>query len=293
MNPRLPTFLRVVLGIECLAVGAAAIALFGFPDWSREHWAWPTLPYHSRFMGAAYWAALVPLVIGTAYGRWAPGRLVLFMVLVFTSSLALVMLPYAAAFAWERPATWGFFGLYLFLPVNAALFLFRLRHWPPSLVVPATPLQRAVLGLIGTGVLGYGLAMLVTPIAATAFWPWPVDAFHARLYAAIYITVGAAGWWLRRPSAPIERSLLGITLCVFGIASIAGLVWTSAGMPPARQIDLASPGTWLYVGIDCAVAVIGMVLITLRAPYAAGRPACAPLDADASSFTLNTGSTST
>lgn len=261
----LPRPVHAVFAIECGAVGAAALALFCFPAWSLQHWAWPIAPYHARFTGAAYIGALVPLLMVTLQGRLVPGRLGLWLVLVFTGCLGAVMLPYAARFDWARPATWGFFALYLFLPVNAALWLHRLRH---AALLPgdATPAPWRVLLQVAALANGaIALALLALPTWAARAWPWPVDEFHARLYAAIFATLAAGAAALARRAAPSERVLIGATLLALGLAVPAGLAWTSHELP-ARRIDFSAPPAFGFVALFTIYAVVGAALL------AAGRP---------------------
>jgi hypothetical protein len=110
-----------------------------------------------------------------------------------------------------------FWPLYLFLPVNSAVFLWRLRDWqPPEPLIHA----RAALTVLALLLGGYGLALLAIPERATDFWPWPVDAFHARIYAATYLTPAAGAWVLRSGATPEELRTLGITLVTFGVAAL-------------------------------------------------------------------------
>ena len=51
------------------------------------------------------------------------GRVVLWMIFVFTATIMVVMIAYAGRFEWARVSTWVFWPLYLFLPVNSAVFL--------------------------------------------------------------------------------------------------------------------------------------------------------------------------
>jgi hypothetical protein len=71
-------------------------------------WAWPTPEFDARYIGAVYLAAFVPLAL-------------------FTATVMVVMLVYVDHFAFDRFHTWVFWALYLFLPVNTAVFLHRLR----------------------------------------------------------------------------------------------------------------------------------------------------------------------
>ena len=207
MNPRVPDFLRAVTWVECGVVGSAAALLLTMPKWGgTDIWAWITPPFNARYVGVIYLAALVPLVILAVTARWSPGRLVLWEIFIFTAAIMVVMLAYADRFEWARVATWVFWPLYLFLPVNSAVFLWRLRDWRvPEPLIHA----RAAMTVLALVFGGYGVAMLVIPEDATGFWPWPVDAFHARIYAATYLRPPSARGCSGPARRPAELRTLG------------------------------------------------------------------------------------
>ena len=131
-NPRVPAFLRAVTWVECGVVASAALLLLTMPKrGGQDIWAWITPPLNARYVGVIYLAALFALLVFAVHGRWNPGRLVLWEIFVFTTAIMVVMLAYAGRFEWARVATWVFWPLYLFLPVNSAVFLWRLRDWQP------------------------------------------------------------------------------------------------------------------------------------------------------------------
>lgn len=264
-NPRIPSFLRLVTWVESLVVFAAAAVLFSAPSLGARLWAWSPPPFNSRYVGAVYFAALLPLVVMAVMGRWAPGRLVLWMILTFTTSIMIVMLFNVPLFEWSRWGTWAFWFLYLFLPLNSIIFLVRLRGWAPSEPrdSPGGGLMRAIAAVL----VLYGLALLIVPEAATSFWPWPVDAFHGRIYAATFVTPAVGAWLLRDRGAAREYLVLGLTLAVLGVFSIAGTMWTSATVPPERQVDYAALGTILFFAMNLLLAVGGTALAAIG-----GRP---------------------
>jgi hypothetical protein len=130
VNPRVPSFLRAVTWFECLVVASAAAMLLTTPKrGGQDIWAWITPPFNARYVGVIYLGALIPLLVFAVHGRWNPGRLVLWEIFTFTAAIMVVMLAYAGRFEWARVATWVFWPLYVFLPVNSAVFLWRLRDW--------------------------------------------------------------------------------------------------------------------------------------------------------------------
>ncbi|TIQ15978.1 MAG: hypothetical protein E5X51_36080, partial [Mesorhizobium sp.] len=78
------------------------------------------------------------------------------------------------------------------------------------------PVESTILGI-------YGLGLLLFPLTFSSFWPWPVDAFHAQVYSAIFLA-GAGGIYLVLRSAPREELLvLGLAQFLVGLLAILGL----------------------------------------------------------------------
>ncbi len=154
-NPRVPDFLRAVTWVECAVVGGAAGLLLTLPKWGgQDVWAWMTPPFNARYVGVIYLGALVPLVIFAVTARWSPGRIVLWMIFVFThgdqgrdarlrGSLRVGALCHVGVLG----------ACTLFLPVNSAVFLWRLR----DLRVPE-PLVRMPAAMTALALVlgGYG-----------------------------------------------------------------------------------------------------------------------------------------
>jgi hypothetical protein len=270
-NPRVPDFLRAVTWVECAVVGGAAGLLLTLPKWGgQDMWAWMTPPFNARYVGVIYLGALVPLVIFAVTARWSPGRIVLWMIFVFTAVIMVVMFAYADRFEWPRLATWVFWALYLFLPVNSAVFLWRLR----DLRVPE-PLVRMPTAMTALALVlgGYGIALLAIPEDATRFWPWPVDAFHARIYAATYLTPAVGALVILRGSTPEEIRTLAATLIVFGIAAVLALLATDPIVPAAAKVDYDG-GTWAFLAINVAPVLAGAALFSaVRTSAPAAMPA--------------------
>lgn len=264
-NPRIPSFLRFVVAVECTVVLMAALLLFFFPALAEQRWAWQIPPFNSRFVGAIYFAAYLPLLIFWFNPRWTPGRWVLWNIFVFTSLVMLVMFLHVDAFAWDRPAVYLiFFPLYIFLPVNSAVFLFLSRNVTVADPIDMPALWNLMLAFFIAAGLGYGLGLLIAPEGLTRFWPWPVDAFHARIYASAFVTPAVSALILvRRHGAASEYLTFGLNLLTGGILPILGTLLSHLGAPPERQIDFGTLGTWAFFLMFFMTSLMGIVQIGL------------------------------
>ena len=261
-NSKVPTFLQIVTVIECIVLGTTSTVLFFLPALGNQIWAWAIPPFNSRYVGGIYFAALLPLVIFVLIGRWAPGKLVLWMIFAFTTSIGLAMFIHMNDFDWTRPATYAFWFLYIFLPINSAFYLYRSNTLTVAGKNENSSRWRTILMTV-TVIFGiYGLGLLIIPETMTSFWPWGVDAFHGRIYAATFLTPALGAWVISKSSATSERFTLGMTLLSLGILSIVGTIWTSAIVPPDRQIDYASLGTWAFFGINIIIALLGAGMVS-------------------------------
>ena len=266
-NPPVPSFLRWVLAVECSVVFVAGVLLFFLPGLASELWAWSIPPFNSRFVGAVYLAAYLPLILFWLVPRWIPGRLTLWMILTFTGMILIAMLIHWDDFAWSRPSTFlVYWPLYIFLPINSAIFLWKSYGYGTAKGYDGSALLRLVFWIFaGLGGI-YGLGLLIAPEPLTRFWPWPVDAFHGRMYAAAFGTPAVAAWILSfRSRSAVEYLSMGLNLIAGGFLPILGTLWTNTQVPVERQIDFSSPGTWIFFIFFFVTGILGIVLISSAA----------------------------
>jgi hypothetical protein len=256
-----------------IVAGVLAVAWiipFFFPDTALEELPWDSGPFNIRFIGAVYLACLMAVLVSLSAFRWSPGRVILPMVSVFTGLILVVSLLYTDRFDSAKLGTWIWFVLYVIVPLSAIYVYLRFRSLPPADPSPTPAAWRTGL-LLSAAVFGaYGIALLAAPETFTDFWPWEVDAFHGRLYSAIFITVAVAALAISRVAAPIELLLVGLTFLMGGAFSILGLVIVDGS---EGTVDWSALGTWVWIGAFAALLVGGLAL-TLQS-RAAGRSAVA------------------
>ena len=262
-NPTVPSFLQFVLAVECSVVFAAGGLLFFLPGLAAELWPWIIPPFNARFVGAVYLAAYVPLILFWFAPRWVPGRLTLWMILTFTGLVMLTMLIHWDVFEWDRPSTFlVFWPLYIFLPVNSTIFLIRGKAAGDATRYDGPAWLRAVLRIFALFGGAYGLGLLIAPESLTRFWPWQVDAFHGRMYAAAFATPAVAAWILSsRRGFAVEYLSLGLNLVAGGVLPILGTFWTNMNVPVERQVSFNSGGTWIFLILFLMTGIWGIVLV--------------------------------
>jgi hypothetical protein len=254
--------LKILTTVEFMVLAVVSVAFFAFPGVAAPQWAWEFTPFNVRFTGAVYLASAVAVGAMLFAGRWAPARLILPMILTFTGLVLLATLLQLDNFIYDRPATWGWFILYIVLPVNAAVHLYIYREQPPALA-RKTPARWSQLATWAAPLLAlYGAGLFMAPAAFTVFWPWPVNAFHAFLYSAIFITAGLGLWLVRTQAAAIELRSLGATLLTLGAFALVGLALANVVKP---IVVWSAPGTLAWLAIMAVIGGIGAGLLRLAA----------------------------
>jgi hypothetical protein len=261
-NPRFPAALRLfsVGVIIVLIVGAG---LFFAPALVKLRWPWAVTPFNARFLGGFYTAEMVVMAALLFWNRWSPGRLVLVMAFIFTVTVSVASFINLGYFNFERKAPWLWFLVYLASVAVSGVFLWRARARPSAkgaMLNPAwrgyMPVESAILGL-------YGVGLLLFPLTFSGFWPWPIDAFHAQVYSAIFLA-GAGGTYLVWRNAPREELLvLGLAQFLVGLLAILGLVITDAAV---HRIDWTTTGTLCWLALFGWIGISGVFKL-----YAASR----------------------
>lgn len=255
-DPRVTAILLAVTGIEVLVLFGAGVGLVVQPSVIRAIWPWPLTPFNAAFLGAVYSASLISAAALTVIGRWSPARIVVPMILVFTAIVLIVSLAHLERFNPGWPA-WLWFFLYLALPINAAWHVWLYRKLAPADPEPPARGLRTII-LISAGLFGlYGLALLVVPEAVGNLWPWPIDAFHGRLYSVTFLTPALGLFLLSRAASWAEFWTMGLTLLVLGLLAVFGLAVTDLR---TARIDWAGPSTWSYVVPFGLIAALGFGL---------------------------------
>lgn len=265
-NPPITGLLRSITAVEVGVLVVAGGGLFFAPAVLGAIWPWPLTPFNTRFLGAIYLESVIAAAAVVWCARWAPTRVVLPMIALFTVIVLIDSLVYLDRFALRSTATWLWFVLYVGVPANALYHLWMYRGLRPADPAPPPPPLRA--GLLAQAVaLGlYGAGLLIAPRAFSGFWPWPVDDFHARMYSVAFLAPALGAWLLRRAAAAVELLTMGLTQLAGGTLAIAGLAVVDLAV---RRVAWARTGTWLWIGLLALTALMGVWMTAASA----GRPA--------------------
>ncbi|HEY5817629.1 MAG TPA: hypothetical protein VIU14_04385 [Mesorhizobium sp.] len=260
LHPALRFFSAGVIVV--LIVGAG---LFIAPGLVKPRWPWAVTPFNARFLGGFYIAEMVVMATLLFWNRWAPGRLVLWMAFVFTLVASIASFLNLGYFDFARKSPWIWFAVYLVSVLISGLFLAAARARPAAPTMPVTAGVTAWMRVEGPLLALYGIALLLLPLVAARFWPWPIDRFHAQVYSAVFLS-GAAGVILLSLGAAREEMLvLGLAETVVGVLSILGLVITDMAL---HRVTWSSPGTIAWVAIFIALAASGLHKLTASASRA-------------------------
>lgn len=257
-NPAMPLLLRLVVLVAWLLLLAAGMSLLGMPDFARSRWAWTLTPLNAGFLGAIYLSAIVPLTVLLVTNRWAPARLVLPMLWVFTTVILVVSCLYLDRFQWQRRLTGIWFGIYTVLPIAATYYLWRYRRLPPANSIPISPAVQAYLRLQAIVLGCYGAGLLLVPTWINHSWTWKLDAFHSQLYSAIFLTGAVGAWIVSATTAAVELFTLGLTQTCLGGFALWGVIRVDMAV---RKIPWGLPTTWLWLGLFVVLTMAGLGLI--------------------------------
>lgn len=257
---RLP-LVRPFMLIVLLVLTIGSVGLFFLPAVTVGHWPWVLAPFNARFLGAVYLAEFVAVLTLLVHDCWAPARVALPMAACFTFFVTLASLRHPERWDFARPVVAAWFVVYVGSCLVSVLLLWHYRR-PAENAVPTPRGWRRLLQVQALALAGYGAGLLLAPQRAAAFWPWPIDAFHASLYAAVFLTGALGSLLLTRVAARIEWLTLGLSQCALGLFAVLGLLLVDARL---HRVDWQRPGGWLWVGLFVLLALLGLALLSRAA----------------------------
>ncbi len=257
-NPSNSPLLRVFFVVEIVVLVIVGGGLFFLPEQAAPYWPWTVPLFNSVFLGTVYLSALATILVMFIAGRWAPARVGLWMLFGYTSLVLLMSLAHLSRFFFQRPATWLWFFLFIASPLVAGYELWRARGRAPAETTPTSDGWRIFLLAQGALLAGYFAMLLVAPVLASGFWPWPVDEFHGRMYSAIFLTGAIGSFLIARVAARVEFVLVGMTELVLGLFALLGVVSANS---VKHTVQWTSSGVLLWLAIFAALLLAGASLI--------------------------------
>jgi hypothetical protein len=269
-NRRMTWHLRALILFELVILALSGGALYILPQVMRPQWPWDIPPFNAAFIGAIYLASVPAIALLGIVARWSPARVILPMLLAFTGIGFFTTVLNWGHFEPSRPTTWIWLFLYTAPPLSSALHLWWYRGWPPAEAQPVPAAWRGVLTGVAAGLMLYGLGQFLAPARASAFWPWPVDDFHGRLYSGSFIAGALGAGLVARRASPLESLVQALNLLLYGVLAIAGLLAVDRAV---QRVDWTNGGTWVWIGAFALLSLVGLALLVYTAGQAAGRRA--------------------
>jgi len=204
----------------------AILALLGFPDDTRDNFAWNIQPpLTAMVLGATYAAGIWFFVRVIQAQRWRQVRVGFPAIGSFATLLGITTFLHWDRFIHQNPGFVGWTALYITTPflVFGAWFLQRRidsdRHLPESTFPPPV---RLVLGALGAGEIALAVALFVAPTDIGQVWPWTVTALTGRSLAAIFTLSGVVSLEIARDGRwSVARYLLEAQAIWLGVVLVS------------------------------------------------------------------------
>ena len=204
----------------------AILALLGFPDDTRDNFAWNIQPpLTAMVLGATYAAGIWFFVRVIQAQRWRQVRVGFPAIGSFATLLGITTFLHWDRFIHQNPGFVGWTALYITTPflVFGAWFLQRRidsdRHLPESTLPPPV---RLVLGALGAGEIALAVALFVAPTDIGQVWPWTVTALTGRSLAAIFTLSGVVSLEIARDGRwSVARYLLEAQAIWLGVVLVS------------------------------------------------------------------------
>lgn len=254
--------LRMLVAVAAVLVIVAGAQLFALADQTGRYFAWTIRPpLTAAFLGAAYWASLF-LLLDIVFGAtWRQARAGLFSIFAFTSlTLAVTLLHldrfhFGASEPLPMAAAWAWLVVYVATPAAFAVGLV-VQLWkrgPDSPPSGPLPVGLRLLFLFQTVVFAVlGVALLIAPAAAAAWWPWPLTPLTAQAVGAWLAAVAVAGAGVliendrRCAAGPAQSYAFLGALELFAVYRFSG------------DLDWSHAMAWPYVVFMGLVALTGL-----------------------------------
>jgi hypothetical protein len=246
----------------------AFVALFVLAGETQRYFAWTiNPPATAAFLGAAYAAGCVLVVLALRKGTWAALHIPFLTILVFTIATLAASLLHLDRFHFGSPvpiaryAAYFWMGVYVLIPLAMVAVLIiqerRPDSAPPPVAMPAA-LAGAVL-VQGILLLVVGSTLFTMPAVATVLWPWQLTPLTARVVAAWLGAFGLCGIlaWRSRDLARLDAAAWA-----YGLLAVLELVVIIRFPATVRW---SAPAIWVYLAVALSILVTSAyALVRLR-----------------------------
>lgn len=239
----------------------AFVALFVLASHTERYFAWTIAPpATAAFLGAAYAAGCLLVVLSLRERLWSRVRVPFVTVFVFTVLTLVATLLHLEPFHFDaegvvaRSAAWFWMAVYVVVPLGMLGMLVAQERLPRGDPPGRTPLPgglAAVLVVQGTVFLVVGTVLFAAPDTQSALWPWQLTPLTARTVAAWLLAFGAGTVLALRDRDLHRLELAAVAYAVFGALEIAVLLLH------ADVVRWDSPATWGYLALAASVVLSG------------------------------------
>lgn len=260
-----PQGLWITMFISVLLLIFVGGMLFFRPDVANIYWAWKLTPFNTRFLGAIYLSAIIPLLFCLINRRSAPLRIVLPLFAFFTTYLLIVSCAYIDNFYSGRTVSKVWFFLYGMDSFVGIYYMWSLRKhlFPWRGDFPAGTLRERfrkwfrVYRLEAIALAVYGIWLLILSPLVGNFWAWNLDSFHARLYSGLFLASALGLWLLSYSSIAQEHLMLNLTQTVLGGLICIGLWVVDVEV---GKINWNSLNPWIWSILFFLFSLTGSIL---------------------------------